>query len=151
MRVVEGAIGSFVVAAAVLSACGCTKAEKGEGAMVHAGKIEELLPLEEGTRVEVVGRYEVYSPEPFAPPGAETTTARVALPGGAGVLLGEYGTPDAVRSPDERSKLGGRRVRAVGRFFHTAPWRQPYPPPSIWSGGGPQLVGIEVLEPADSD
>jgi hypothetical protein len=111
-------------------------------------KWDEAVSLVDGAYVEVEGRYEPCQLE-MRPPGEEIVTVQVVLADGYRLLIGAYRTPECVRPAQERGALAGKRVRVVGTFRHTAPWPEGAPVPGLWTGGGPQIVTIQRLEPID--
>lgn len=101
----------------------------------------------DGQRVAVVGTYTPHDPYPSHAKGTDLPVlARIALEDTEeGPFLGAFHDPAAARSEEERERLAGRTVRAVG-VFHSVQPRDPEADPRSASFGGPCLQPVEAVE-----
>jgi hypothetical protein len=112
---------------------------------VAIARFDLLHGVADGQEVEIAGRYERWSPD-LAAPGQVPVTARVVLDDGIGVLIGRYREPESRRPDDELVRLTGARVRVAGRFSSGRGFPGPGPMPGLWTGGGPQIVEVALVE-----
>ena len=111
----------------------------------------EACRRHDGRRVAVVGTYTPHDPYPAHAKGDLPVLARIALDDTEeGPFLGAFHDPAAARSEEERERLAGRRVRAVG-VFHSVQPKDPGADPRAASFGGPCLQPVEVVEAVEQE
>lgn len=103
----------------------------------------------DGQRVAIVGRYTVERPLAGRKGGGDVTRVRIIPEGGRrGAYLAPLWHADSTRPDDERTRLDGKLVRAVGRLHLEAP-EAPDQPPHAARMGGACLHPVESVDALD--